>query len=262
MTGGGPPSGEGRAAWPVRVRGVLGGATLDAAAELLLAPAHVRLRHAAGDVALPWASLDGAMADGPVLVLVGRDGTAVRCEGLPNARAVAEEVRELGTDVPELTRSLRGFASIKGAPGADHDTFFGPLLEARRALHAARSAAERLAAFDARRVSTALEASRLALAARRWPAERDAGNRRALHAEMEDLMAPVHRALDGVALAADAWRSSPDAAVLRTWRAWCAAVGAVWVAADSAWLAAMPALADSRGASGAFWRRVLGKAGK
>lgn len=257
MTFGAAPLGEGRSTWPVRVRGTMGGAPLDAAAELVLDATHVRLRHAAGEVALPWAALDGAAADGPVLVLVGRDGAAIRCEGLPDARTTAAEVRERGADVPELTRSLRGFASVKGAPGSDHDQFFAPLLEARRTMHTAPNAAARLQAFDTTRIGAGMDAARNALASTRWPAERDAGNRRALSAELEELIGPVHAALAQVALAADACRAAPDAAWLRAWREWCTALGVVWVAADTAWLAVMPALADSRGASGALWRRVL-----
>lgn len=247
--------------WPVRVRGRLGGEALDAGAELVLGPAHLLLRHSGGEVALPWSALDGAVEDGPVLVLAGRDGSALRCEGLPDARSVAAMVRDLGTDVPELTRGLRGFASVKGAPGSDHDLFFGPLLAARRALHAATSADARLAAVDPAQLEAALAEAAQTLAARRWPGEREAGDRRALAAELEDLLAPVRSALVRLAAAADGVRSAPPAGALRAWRMWCDQLIGVWSAADDAWLAALPALADSRGASGALWRRVLGRKG-
>jgi hypothetical protein len=241
----------------VRVVGVAGDLTLDTAAELTLTDRFVRLSLDRGDVALAYEGLDGAQSDGLLLVLAGRDGAALRVEGLPRAPLVADEICERGATVPEFTRGLRAFASVRGDVGSDHDVFFGPLLTARRAVHEAPSAAARIRAVSPAALREALAAARLELARRRWPDERDAGDRRALLVELEELQAPVLAAVTAVGHAAEAWASSPGAARLREWRRWCAAFTAVWEAADAAWLAALPALADSRGADGALWRRVL-----
>jgi hypothetical protein len=241
----------------VRVVGSVGGAPLDAAGALSLTDRAVRVRLDGGEVALTFDGLDGADTDGLVLVLVGRDGAALRFEGLPNAAMFADEVLERGATVPEFTRGLRAFASVRGDAGSDHDVFFTPLLAARRAVHAATTTAARLHAVVSDAVIEQLSAARIELATRRFPNERDAGDRRALQVELEELQAPLIAALLYVDHAADAWRTTPRAARLRAWRDWCRAFTAVWEAADAAWMAALPALADSRGAEGAMWRRVL-----
>lgn len=244
---------------PVRVIGVTGGATLDAAAEFTLTDRYVRLALAGGEVAITYDGLDGADSDGLVLTLAGRDGAALRVEGLARASHVADEIAERGARLPEFTRGLRAFASVRGEAGSDHDVFFGPLLAARRAMHDAPSAAARVGAMAPAPLREAVAAARAELGRRRWPDERDAGDRRALIVELEELEAPLLDALDRVGFAAEAWTGSPGAAKLREWRRWCAAVTAVWEAADAAWIAALPALTDSRGAEGALWRRVLAR---
>ncbi|MBI3790618.1 MAG: hypothetical protein HY275_07045 [Gemmatimonadetes bacterium] len=50
-----------------------------------------------------------------------------------------------------------------------------------------------------------------------------------------------------------------DADRLLHWRSWVAALRAVFSAADGAWEAMLPALAEPRGTAGSFWRRVLGR---
>lgn len=254
MTGGPRPA-------PVRVVGVTGGATLDTAADFALTDRYVRLALAGGEVAITWDGLDGAESDGLVLTLAGRDGAALRIEGLPRAALVADEICERGAIVPEFTRGLRAFASVRGAAGSDHDAFFAHLLSARRAVHEAPGVAARIRAVSPAGLREAFAAGRLELARRRWPDDRDAGDRRALVVELEELEAPVVAALEALGLAAEAWGSSPGSAKLREWRRWCAAFTAVWEAADAAWIAALPALADSRGAEGALWRRVLKRGG-
>ena len=245
----------------VRVVGDAGGALLDAAGELSLTDRYVRIRLDAGEVALAYDALDGADTDGLVLVLVGRDGAALRLEGLSHAGAVAADILERAATVPEFTRGLRAFASVRGAAGSDHDVFFGPLLAARRAVHDATTTAARVSAVVPTALVEQLAAGRGELARRRFSSEREAGDRRALMVELEELEAPVDAALRRVGHAADAWKTSPRSASLRAWREWCAAFTAAWEAADTAWLAALPALADSRGAGGALWRRVLKRRG-
>lgn len=241
----------------VRVVGTMGGAVLDTAGELSLRERGVHLRLDGGEVALRYDGLDGADTDGLALVLVGRDGAALRLEGHPDASAVAEDVLERGASVPEFTRGLRAFASVRGHAGSDHDIFFGPLLAARRAVHEARTTVARLQAVVPNALKEELAIARAQLAVRRYPSERDAGDRRALTVELEELQGPIEAAIERVGHAADAWRTAPRSVRLRAWRGWCDAFTAAWEAADAAWIAALPVLADSRGSEGALWRRVL-----
>lgn len=247
--------------WPVRVRGSVGGAPLDAAAMLTLHAGVLRMALDAGEVALPYEALDGVATDGPVLVLVGRDGAALRCEGLAEARRVAVTLLELASVVPEFTRGLRAFASVRGAPGSDHDLFFAPLLDARRAVQAAPDAESRVRAVSPAGVQRAHLEARAQLAVRRWPATEAAGDRRALEAELDEACAALDDGLGRLGLAAETFEVAASAVRLRAWRGWCAAFQEVWNAADDAWGAVLPALADSRGASGALWRRVLRRGG-
>ncbi|HZF68947.1 MAG TPA: hypothetical protein VEZ47_12970, partial [Gemmatirosa sp.] len=56
---------------------------------------------------------------------------------------------------------------------------------------------------------------------------------------------------------ADVVRAADDAARPAAWRAWAACMASAFAAADRAWIAALPALADARGGRGRLWRRVL-----
>src|SRR5262245_7373124 len=104
-------------------------------------------------------------------------------------------------ELPELTLSLRSFGSRRGqsdtdaalAVGHDQERFFAPLLDARRRAAEAHSAEEVLAAFDARRLTAALDA-----AVRAFAAERSAGRpaaQRALEAELLEIVESLRDAL-------------------------------------------------------------------
>jgi hypothetical protein len=159
---------------------------------------------------------------------------------------------------PEVTRALRAFGSRRGLPGSDHDRFFAPLVEALRAAretHATGAAWRTVNAVDVPRVEAAVRAALAVLAA-----ERAAGSppdARALEAELEELCEPLFAALGALAERADLVRASDDAARPAAWRAWAAGMASAFAAADRAWIAALPALADARGGRGRLWRRVL-----
>lgn len=246
---------------PVRVRGRVGDDLLDARGTLAFLADAVTVSLDGREIGLPYSALDGVTVDDGALVFARRDGAALRLDDLPDPHAAEALALDLGQQVPEVTRGLRGFASVTGAPGSDHDVFFGPLIAARRAAHVAAGPDARREAFDARRLREALGAAAAALAGRRFPAPEDAGDRRALEAELDDLLAPAYRALDALAIAGTDVAMAPGAMRIRAWRGWCEALQRVFAAADGAWLAALPALADSRGAKGALWRRVLRRGG-
>jgi hypothetical protein len=160
--------------------------------------------------------------------------------------------------VPELTRGLRTFA-LPSTADSDHARFFGPLLVARRTAHEAGDWTGRLAAFDAGRLGGEWAELLVGLAADRFG---PGGDRRALVAELEDCTAGVPAALDAVAAAAAAVRAAPDDAARRAaWERWVAALRSLFVAADEGWAAVLPVLADSRGAAGRRWRRLLRRDG-
>ena len=162
--------------------------------------------------------------------------------------------------LPEVTRALRAFGARRGRPGSDHDRFYAPLLDALRAArdHVARGTDrpwEAAGAVDARAVSGEVRAALADLAARH--AGPRAPDRRALEAELEELAAPLLAALDALGAAAADLAAADAAGRPAAWRAWSAALGRAFAAADGAWEATLPVLADPRGGVGRLWRRVL-----
>jgi hypothetical protein len=169
---------------------------------------------------------------------------------------VADEAYAL----PEVTRALRAFGARRGLPGSDHDLFYAPLLgPLRRARdHVARATGrpwEAAGAVDAAAVERDVRAALADLAARHaGPRPPD---RRALEAELEETAEPLFAALAALGDAARALAAAEPGERPGAWRAWAAALGRAFAAADGAWEATLPALADPRGGAGRLWRRVL-----
>jgi hypothetical protein len=172
------------------------------------------------------------------------------------AMALAELTRRACT-LPELTRALRGFGSQRARPGSDHDRFFAVLLDARRTAESLARPFDQPRAFDPAAIRTAAETALAEFAVARFP--ESAPDRRALEAELTEIAAPLWASLAQLERARDVVRASPADARFVRWRAWAAAVSAVYAAADRAWVAALPVLVDSRGRGGRLWRRVLGR---
>ncbi len=156
--------------------------------------------------------------------------------------------------LPEFTRSLRALA-VPSAPGSDHDRIFAPLIQARASGHRVQSLEGQLAAFDAARIERTWREAVAALAAERH--RRSAPDRRALVAELEELGAPVWRALARVQAAAAAARIAPLEGRRVAWERWVDAIRLLFESADDWWRAALPVLGDPRGRRGSLWRRVL-----
>lgn len=167
------------------------------------------------------------------------------------------------TDFPEVTRSLRLLGSGRSHRAGDEARFFAPLLAARRSAADAMTRGQAIVALDARRLRAALDAVLRTFAAERHPERAPA--RRALEAELEDLVAPLHRALADLAevaastdapslarvrdraLAGDvAGESAANAPTLdvpdEEWNLWLDAVRRVFECADSVWRAVDPRL--------------------
>lgn len=139
-------------------------------------------------------------------------------------------------DLPELTRSLRAFGSPRAARRADAERFFAPLLTARRRGAEAGSPFEILTAFDPDALAARYSALADAFAAERHRARGAA--RRALAAELEELIEPVRAAIEDVRTHArpllDDARASRQIEG-REWDAWVASVRATFEAADRSW---------------------------
>jgi hypothetical protein len=254
---------------PVRVSGIVRGRELAFEGVLTLGETGLRLAPAsadpsdlspAGGVVLRYATIEGARAEAGLvaLYLPGGEDVVELSAGAGQAAALGAALAELtrrACALPELTHHLRALGSERARPGSDHDRFYGPLLAARRSAQVIASPADQLRAFDAALLRDGAEQALADFAAARFPDA--APDRRALHAELDEIAEPLWRSLAALERAHDAAQSSPDDTLFVRWRAWAAAVRAVFVAADRVWLAALPALADSRGREGRLWRRVL-----
>ncbi|HEX6631346.1 MAG TPA: hypothetical protein VF048_09655, partial [Gemmatimonadaceae bacterium] len=100
---------------------------------------------------LRYATLEGVSAatagDTSVLTLRLPRGDAMQLEGEPVIATLAAGIERRAMVLPELTRALRAVGARRGAPGAEHDRFFAPLLEARARARAAEGWPGQLAAF-------------------------------------------------------------------------------------------------------------------
>ncbi|MFI5309816.1 MAG: M14 family zinc carboxypeptidase [Gemmatimonadales bacterium] len=172
---------------------------------------------------------------------------------MPESHAGAAEHFEL----PEFTRSLRGFASVRALGSPDHDRVFAPLLTARRAAARVTSVEGQLAAFDAARLRRALEDGIAAMCADRAPKE--GPELRALSARVTELAGPAFLAIDRMAGAAAALRVAPPGARSAEWQSWVATIQALFEGTDGFWRAAQQALGPARRRVGRF-RRGLARA--
>jgi hypothetical protein len=196
-----------------------------------------------------------AMRDGH-LELALRNGTRVVVSGSPYLDGFRNRLEAAVSAFPAQTLSLRHFGSERSAPGSDHDRWFEALLTARRVAEESRSIETQRRAFDAHRLQRHAQQVRDAWAVDRFT---DAASRRALVAELEDACEPYTLALSALESQALALRHSDETRQFESWREWTDLVQRAFRGADDVWAACVPILADSRGASGALWRRVLNR---
>lgn len=253
---------------PLRAWGIVRGRDVAFDAALTLGDAALTLAPISGGPTSPapivvrYTAVEGARAgDGGASLYLpgGDDAVELVAEGEVGrqlAQAVAELTRR-ACALPELTRGLRGLGSQRARPGSDHDRFFGPLLDARRRAELLPRPGDQLRAFDPAAIRAAAEAALAGFAAARFP--ESPPDQRALDAELGEIAAPLWASLARLDRARDAAGTSPDDARFVRWREWAATLAAVYAAADAAWVAALPALADPRGRRGRLWRRVLGR---
>src|SRR5215208_702262 len=203
-----------------------------------------------GRVAIPLGALEGVkfaaaeVGTAGLLTLFVQNGDMYEVGGAARLAGVARHIALRVCVLPETTLRLHALGSHRGRPGSDHDRFFAPLLRARRRAERASSPEQRMAAFDATAIGTEYRHVLADLAAERFPD--DAPDRRALEAELLDFAEGLLAAVDAMGAAAEAARAGPEDARFARWREWAARVGAAFEQADRAWLAALPALTDSR----------------
>lgn len=136
--------------------------------------------------------------------------------------------------VPELTRALRSLGSSRiRARSTGQREFFAPLLDARRRAEEAVARPEVVAAFDADRLDRAFDAYLAAAIERRADARPAA--RRAYAAHVEDAAEPLRHALAALRVASQVAAKPPALARVASWRAWRAALEALFHAAERSW---------------------------
>jgi hypothetical protein len=146
--------------------------------------------------------------------------------------------------LPELTLALRTLGSRRRrrGEGNEHERFFAPLLEARRAAARAPDVETAISAFDADRLNAAFDKTLRSLAADHATSGRPAA-RRALEARLQERIAPLREAVHGLTELADALLIADDDARPEAWRAWADQLRRVFACADRCWPAVDAALA-------------------
>jgi len=171
---------------------------------------------------------------------------------------------DLFPELPELMLSLRSFGSRRGSPnesGAldeEQERFFAPLLDGRRTAAQAVSRPQVVAAFDSRHLMALIDAAVREFAALRFATQAPA--RRALEAELFEIVEPLRDALIVLGSLADAIASGPDAPVgEERWTIWLTQLRVVFRVADTSWPALRDALASSPPATvSGRWRFISG----
>jgi hypothetical protein len=212
-----------------------------------------------GRVAVPITALSGAREENGVLLVYRRRGDVVRVGPAAELRGLALELERRVHTLPELTRSLRALGSHRAAAIAEHDRFFAPFLSARRTAEAGGSTPVILDAFSAPVLRAALLDTLATFAAERYPDEPP--ERRALHAELVDDVAPLLARLDALGAARTSLEQSADAVRYDAWRAWTAALQRVFDCADECWEQVRAVLDPERRGRVSAWRRLVRRTG-
>lgn len=222
-----------------------GPAQLSGPARLRLTSDAVVIEPAAGAaLSVPYADLQGGGWRTGTLALHGEDGsvTVEAARGLDQAwvTLLARACR-----LPELARGHRLLGSRRGGPAAAQARFLAPLLQARRLVEEQADLDVRVAAFDARVVRERIDAALQGIARDSWPSSDP--DRRALEAELEEAVEGLGEALTAVEQAARHFRDAGEPVRFMAWRAWVAAVAAVFARADADWSNAARLIPETRG---------------
>ena len=244
---------------PVRVRGSVRGTPIEADGSVRLYDNAVSVQVGEREHAVRIERVDGVVWEPPDLTIhVARD--AIVMSGHAGLEPLGARIVAAALTLPELTRTMHSLGSRRGRPGADHDRFFGALLNARRLAEGFVEPESRLKAFEPKRLSAGISTLLGELAAERYP--ESAPDRRALEAELLEYAERLFATLDSLDEAAARVRESGNDVRLARWRDWTWAVQRVFEEADRCWVAALPALtaAAPQPRRRRFWRRANGVA--
>lgn len=218
----------------VRVEGNVGGQRIDRGAEVEIADdALVFSWHQAAPWRVSLDGIDGVDAKARECTLYLANGGSLTLTGSEAVRALAAEISARTCVVPELTRGLRTFGSLRGAPGAVHDAWFAPLLAARRAVEGECNIERQLAVMDAPRIAQAMHDAMTQIAVIAAPG--DAATQRAVEAAIEEEAEGMFGMLAGLSAAAERLAGARPETRIADWRRWVRALGDVYTAADEAW---------------------------
>ena len=245
----------GHSSVPVSLGGLLRGRDLSGNANLLVRSEVIELDRGPRTIKVPLAALEGARMRDDVLQLFLDSGDIVEVSGSEELPALAQYIEKRACVVPELTLSLSAFGSRRAFPGAEHDQFFGPFLEARKRAERSLGPGGVRSAFDAASLRSAMHKVLRALASTVQP--RRAPDRRALEAELFEATTGMFSAIESMGAMQRRVEESDGADRIARWREWSTLVHDVFIRADAAWLA-VHALLDSAGPPRRGWRRWFG----
>ena len=135
--------------------------------------------------------------------------------------------------VPELTRGLRSFGSLRGTPGDAHDLWFAPLLSARRAVEGVTEVDRQLVAMRAEGLAAVMRDAIGKIAA--LHVEVESPFRRAAEAVLEDSAAELFASIERLRAAERMLRQGGAEERVELWQRWVAALREVYSEADRGW---------------------------
>ncbi len=237
--------------------GLLRGRELEGDAMVSLDADALSLDTARGRISIALSQLEGIRVPGNVLELYLSTGDVIQLEDAPDLNALATEIASQVCEIPEMTRSLRALGAGSLAAGEEHDRFFGPLLEARLIAERAPNLVAVRAAFDAAALRAAVQHVIAEIAGERYP--RDAGERRALIAEVTDHAHELFARIAELERAEAALGSSDDSERFVRWREWSLVLRNVFRGADNSWIEIHPVLSHDRRGRPSLFRRLFSR---
>jgi hypothetical protein len=229
------PIDDGNPRATARVVGLVRGVSIDKGAEVELQ--HDALVIVWHEPSAPWrisfSGIDGVLYRTRECTLYLADGDVLELTGDERVRTMALQTIDRACMMPELTRGLRSFGSLRGAPGAAHDAWFAPLLAARRAVHGVSDPDRQVELMDAGNLARAMTAAMSEIAAITVPG--DPAAQRGIEAALEEAAEGLFASLERLEVAASALRGSAGDSKIADWRRWVGVLREVYAAADEAW---------------------------